>query len=75
MGLLTQKTILAHSIFLSDQDCEIIKEVGASIAHCPLSNMYFANAAMKTREILDRGLKVGLGTDVSGTNNFHINPN
>ncbi|MCL2912841.1 guanine deaminase [Shewanella corallii] len=66
MGLLTRKTILAHSIFLSDDDCEAIKATGASIAHCPLSNMYFANAAMKTREILDKDLHVGLGTDISG---------
>ncbi|MCF1427540.1 MAG: guanine deaminase [Shewanella sp.] len=66
MGLLTRKTILAHSIFLSDEDCRAIKETGASIAHCPLSNMYFANAAMKTREILDLDLHAGLGTDISG---------
>lgn len=66
MGLLTRRTILAHSIFLSDEDCDAIKQTGASIAHCPLSNMYFANAAMKTREILDKDLHVGLGTDISG---------
>ncbi|MGI2259116.1 guanine deaminase [Shewanella sp. GXUN23E] len=66
MGLLTRRTILAHSIFLSDEDCRAIKQAGASIAHCPLSNMYFANAAMKTREILDQDLHAGLGTDISG---------
>ncbi|MBY6093445.1 guanine deaminase [Ferrimonas balearica] len=66
MGLLTSRTILAHSIFLTDEDMAAIRDAGAAIAHCPLSNMYFANAAMKTREVLDRDLQVGLGTDLAG---------
>ncbi|MCL1137890.1 guanine deaminase [Shewanella pneumatophori] len=65
-GLMTNRTILAHSIFLTPADHAIIKETGASIAHCPLSNMYFANAAMQSREILDNGLKCGLGSDLAG---------
>ncbi|MBY6186582.1 guanine deaminase [Marinobacter hydrocarbonoclasticus] len=66
MGLLGSRTILAHSIFLSDEDMVAIRDAQAAIAHCPLSNMYFANAAMKTREVLDGDLQVGLGTDLAG---------
>ena len=66
-GLLGRRTILAHSIFLTESDILKILERGASIAHCPLSNMYFANAAMDTREILDRGLHCGLGSDVAAS--------
>lgn len=66
-GLLGRKTILAHSIFLTEQDVDKIKNYGASIAHCPLSNMYFANAAMETRELLNRGLYCGLGSDVAAS--------
>ncbi|WP_234496322.1 guanine deaminase [Vibrio maritimus] len=65
-GLLTRKTVLAHSIFLTQSDKNTIKEVGAGIAHCPLSNMYFADAAFPLREALDQGLHVGLGSDLSG---------
>lgn len=65
-GLMTSRTILAHSIFLTPSDHQLIKSTGASIAHCPLSNMYFANAAMQTREILDNDLKCGLGSDLAG---------
>lgn len=65
-GLLTRKTVLAHSIFLSKSDKETIKTVGAGIAHCPLSNMYFADAAFPLREALDKDLHVGLGSDLSG---------
>jgi guanine deaminase len=66
MGLLTRRTVLAHSNFIDEQDLEIIAGVGAAVAHCPLSNVYFANAVFPLRESLDRGVHVGLGTDISG---------
>jgi guanine deaminase len=42
------------------------KRAGSSVAHCPLSNFYFSNAIFPARRMLDRGLKVGLGTDIGG---------
>ncbi|CEO41601.1 amidohydrolase family protein [Photobacterium kishitanii] len=66
MGLLNNKSILAHSIFLNDADIEKIKQFNAGVGHCPLSNMYFANAAMPARELLDLGVQVGLGSDIAG---------
>lgn len=65
-GLLTDKTILAHANLISDADMETIKIAQSSIAHCPLSNFYFSNAVFPARRALDRGLLVGLGTDISG---------
>ncbi|TPL83976.1 guanine deaminase [Mesorhizobium sp. B2-3-14] len=65
-GLLTRHTILAHSNFIDGQDMDLIKEKGAGVAHCPLSNVYFANAVFPLREALDRHMHVGLGTDISG---------
>ncbi|WP_421761736.1 guanine deaminase [Devosia sp.] len=65
-GLLRRKTILAHSVFLTDADMATVKARGAGVAHCALSNMYFANAVFPLRRALERGLHVGLGTDISG---------
>jgi guanine deaminase len=65
-GLLTERTILAHSNFVSASDMEAIGIAGSAIAHCPLSNFYFANAVFPLRAALDKGVRVGLGTDVSG---------
>jgi guanine deaminase len=65
-GLLTRHTILAHSNFISEDDCDVIQEKGAGIAHCPLSNYYFSNAVFPLRRALDRQMHVGLGTDISG---------
>jgi guanine deaminase len=64
-GLLTQ-AVLAHGNFLTDANFALIRAAGAGIAHCPLSNAYFAGAAFPLRAALDKGVRVGLGTDISG---------
>ncbi|MDJ0923255.1 MAG: guanine deaminase [Acidimicrobiia bacterium] len=65
-GLLTRRSILAHSNFVTAADMELIAAAGAAVAHCPLSNFYFANAVFPLRAALERGVHVGLGTDISG---------
>lgn len=65
-GLLTRHTVLAHSNFISSDDCSVIGKAGAGVAHCPLSNFYFANSVFPLRSALEKGVRVGLGTDISG---------
>jgi guanine deaminase len=65
-GLLSRRTILAHGNFVGDGDIEIIARHGAAIAHCPLSNVYFSDAVFPLRHILERGVHLGLGTDIAG---------
>ncbi len=65
-GLLTRHTVLAHGVFLDDDDLGRIAARGAAVAHCPLSNYYFSNAVFPLRRALEKGVRVGLGTDVSG---------
>ncbi len=65
-GLLGRKTVLAHSVFLTDDDMATVRAAGAGVAHCALSNMYFGNAVFPLRRALEKGLHVGLGTDISG---------
>ena len=45
---------------------DLIKQQGAGVAHCPLSNIYFSSAVFPLRRALEKGLHVGLGTDISG---------
>ena len=45
---------------------DLIGARGAGIAHCPLSNAYFSNAVFPLRRAIEKGLHVGLGTDISG---------
>jgi guanine deaminase len=65
-GLLSRHTILAHGNFIGDDDIARIVRAGAGIAHCPLSNVYFSDAVFPLRRMLQRGVHVGLGTDIAG---------
>ena len=71
-GLLTPRSVLAHANFITHEDMNIIIDAGASIAHCPLSNIFFSNAVFPAREALDSGMHIGLGTEVSGGSNPSI---
>jgi guanine deaminase len=65
-GLLSRRTVLAHGNFIDGPDVATILEAGAGIAHCPLSNVYFSDAVFPLRRMLEQGVHVGLGTDISG---------
>lgn len=65
-GLLRRGSILAHGNFIGDGDVDRIARHGVGIAHCPISNAFFADAVFPLRRFLDRGVRVGLGTDISG---------
>lgn len=65
-GLLTPRTILAHAIHLSLSEQNLIRQCGSSVSHCPVSNSSISSGICPVRELLDRGIEVGLGTDVSG---------
>lgn len=65
-ALLTPKTMLAHAIHLSDDEKSLIKARGSAVSHCPNSNFALNSGVLNVRDLLERGIKVALGTDVSG---------
>lgn len=65
-GLLTPKTILAHAIHISEEEIQLIKQRQAKISHCPVSNSSITSGTAKVRWVLNHGVDIGLGTDVSG---------
>ncbi|KAK5081977.1 hypothetical protein LTR05_007119 [Lithohypha guttulata] len=65
-GLLTSRTILAHGIHLDDRELETIRTQGSKISHCPASNSALGSGFCPVRKLLDNGIDVSLGTDVSG---------
>ncbi|KAJ6115301.1 guanine deaminase [Penicillium sp. IBT 16267x] len=65
-NLLTPRTILAHAVHLTAEERELILARDAKISHCPASNSALGSGIAQVRVLLDEGLTVGLGTDVSG---------
>ncbi|KAI0022559.1 guanine deaminase [Xylariomycetidae sp. FL0641] len=65
-GLLGPRTILAHAVHLGEAEAGLVAARGAKVAHCPCSNAALTSGEARVRRLLDRGIAVGLGTDVSG---------
>jgi len=67
LGLLNDRSIMAHCTHATDSDLDLFRQTGTSISHCPLSNVYFSpERQLPLREALDKGVLVGLGSDISG---------
>ena len=69
IGFLKRDVIIAHGIYLSDEDLNILKRRDVAIAYNPVSNMKLASGAARINEMLGLGIRVGLGTDGPGSNN------
>ena len=69
LGLLTDKTILAHSVHLTEKDMDIIKKYDCKVAHCPISNFKLKSGMMAFQKLHQKGITVTLGTDGSASNN------
>ncbi|XP_072289873.1 guanine deaminase isoform X2 [Eucyclogobius newberryi] len=65
-NLLTDKTIMAHGCYLSDKELVLFRETGASLSHCPNSNISLCSGILNVRNVLKHNVKLGLGTDVAG---------
>lgn len=65
-GLLREKSVMAHCNFLEEPDAELFARTGTAIAHCPVSNAYFANSVLPAARLQAQGIDIGLGTDLSG---------
>jgi 5-methylthioadenosine/S-adenosylhomocysteine deaminase len=68
-GLLTNRTVLAHAVHMSDGDIEMVADVGAHIAHNPASNLKLASGIAPIERYLEAGINVALGTDGSASAN------
>jgi 5-methylthioadenosine/S-adenosylhomocysteine deaminase len=63
LGILDERTSLAHCIWMAEAEMDMVKETGASIAHCPSCNQICAIGVLPLVELLEKGVTVGIGTD------------
>ena len=63
IGLLNERFIAAHSIFVTDSDIELMKKRDVGIAHNMVANIKSAKGISPALKMYDEGLRIGLGTD------------
>lgn len=70
LGLLdVPKTLLAHCVWVDQNEIQILKQHAVGVAHNPISNMKLASGAAPIVDMLRQGVAVGLGTDGEKENN------
>jgi 5-methylthioadenosine/S-adenosylhomocysteine deaminase len=69
LGVLGPDVQLVHCVHVTEAELDLIAAAGATVIHCPVSNMYLASGAAPVRAMLNRHIPVALGTDGSASHN------
>ena len=69
LGLLGPRLIAAHAVHVTPEEIDALARHGASIAHCPSSNLKLASGFAPVAAMLGRGINIGIGTDGAASNN------
>jgi guanine deaminase len=65
-GLLDERSVLAHGVWLTPEELDLLSRRGARISHCPNSNLFLGSGLFPLHRVLEAGVVVGLGTDIGG---------
>jgi 5-methylthioadenosine/S-adenosylhomocysteine deaminase len=63
IGALSRRLTMAHAIWITDEDIELMAAAGCSVAHNPVCNLRIGSGIAPLRKLLDAGVNVALGTD------------
>ena len=69
LGILDQRTLMAHCVWIDEADIDIIANRGCTVSHCPESNMKLASGIAPVTGMRAAGITVSLGTDGCASNN------
>ena len=73
-GLVTDRSLFAHGIHLSERECQRLHEAGSSVIHCPTSNNFLGSGLMRFAQLRDsaRPIAYGVATDVGGGTSYSM---
>ncbi|OYD09096.1 5'-deoxyadenosine deaminase [Paludifilum halophilum] len=69
IGLASPRLILAHCVWLNEEEHQVLRERGVKVTHCPGSNLKLASGIAEVPEMLGRETRVSLGADGAACNN------
>jgi 5-methylthioadenosine/S-adenosylhomocysteine deaminase len=69
IGFFDARVLAAHSVWLTDEDLETYSAHDVAVAHCPQSNAKLAAGIARLNDLLEAGVRLGLGTDGPASNN------
>jgi len=67
-GLLGNRTIAAHGVWLDDSERALLSRTGTTVVHNPTSNAFLRSGTARVRRLLDENVNVALGTDTAACN-------
>lgn len=69
LGVVSPRLLAVHAVHLSERDIERLGTEGASVVHCPSSNLKLASGFAPMERVQQRGINVAIGTDGAASNN------
>ena len=69
LGLFDGPVLAAHSVWLTDNDYQILKSKNVTVASNPISNLKLVSGICDVKKLMDNGIRVAIGTDSSTSNN------
>lgn len=69
LGFLTERVSCVHMTQINDSDIQTLQKTGASVIHCPESNLKLASGFCPISKLSDANITIGIGTDGAASNN------
>lgn len=69
LGALGDHLLIAHCVWPTENECNLLAETGTGVSHNPVANLMYAAGIAPLAEMINAGVRVGLGTDGASTNN------
>ena len=71
-GLLHERAVLAHGIWLDEHDRALLRDTGAQVAHCPSSNLFLGSGLFDWSAAVSAGHRVSIASDVGGGTSLNL---
>lgn len=69
VGLVGEKLVLAHCVWVDEEEIAVLKKGGVKVSHCPSSNLKLGSGIARVVELMEQGVSVSLGADGAPCNN------